>query len=53
MNTKTIEKLSTKEMSQIRGGEGKWIYINGEWFWMADYSLGDEDTPPPPPPPNP
>lgn len=52
MNTKRIEKLSTKEMSQIRGGEGRWVYFGGEWYWIGSRDIGG-DCPPPPPPPKP
>ena len=52
MNTKRIEKLSTKEMSKIRGSEGSWIYTSEGWIWVGSRDLGG-DLPPPPPPPNP
>lgn len=50
MNTKRIEKLSTKEMSQIRGGEGRWVNIEGEWYWIGSRDLRSDFTPPPSPP---
>lgn len=43
MNIAELEKLSEKDMSQIRGGNGRWVLINNEWFWVEDYNLGDED----------
>lgn len=33
-----LEKLSEKEMSQIKGGKqasGTWIYANGEWLYKV------------------
>lgn len=48
MNTAELEKLSEKEMSQIRGGNGRWVLINNEWIWIEALDL--EDNPPPLPP---
>lgn len=41
MNTAELEKLSEKEMSQIRGGNGRWVLINNEWFWVENFDLED------------
>lgn len=51
MNTKRIEKLSTKEMSQIKGGEnkGEWILTSEGWIWIGPRDSGSI----PPPPSNP
>ena len=43
MNTAELEKLSENEMAQIKGGEGHWEMINGQWAWVETYDLGDED----------
>lgn len=48
MNIAELEKLSEKEMSQIRGGTGQWVFIDNQWIWVEDYNL--EDNPPPLPP---
>lgn len=48
MNTAELEKLSEQEMSQIRGGTGRWVFINNEWIWVETLDL--EDNPPPLPP---
>lgn len=37
-----LEKLSEKEMSQIKGGEqvsGEWIYLDGEWIYVNTLDL--------------
>lgn len=43
MNTMELEKLSENEMMQIKGGEGQWIFINGQWILIDGLDLGDED----------
>lgn len=45
MNNFVLEKISEIEMSQIRGGkaEGRWLYINGQWYWIGPYSLGEDE----------
>lgn len=41
MNTAELEKLSEKEMSQIRGGNGRWVLINNKWVWIEALDLED------------
>lgn len=48
MNTAELEKLSEKEMSQIKGGTGRWVLIDNQWIWVEDCNLEDNPSPLPP-----
>ncbi len=37
-----METLTNEEMSSIKGG-GEWVYINGEWYYIEDLNLDEDD----------
>ena len=37
-----METLTNEEMSSIKGG-GEWIFINGEWIYIENLNLDDDD----------
>lgn len=42
MNTFELEQLSEKDMEQIKGGG--WIQVDGRWYWIEKYDLGEDDN---------
>lgn len=46
MENLDLETLTKGEMNSIKGAgeeEGRWILIDGEWFWVESYSLAPAD----------
>lgn len=37
-----METLTSEEMSSIKGG-GEWVYFDGEWYYIEDLNLDEDD----------
>lgn len=41
MENLNMEALTKEEMNSIKGG-GRWVLIEGMWYWVEDLSLDPE-----------